>query len=409
MKNRLIDGIKYWGQVLFIPIYWLSFLTPRNQNIWLFGSTFGNRFADNPKYLYLYANQYKKNEIRPIWITHNKDVVQFLNDKNYEAYYYRSLKGIYYCLKGKVYIFDNYSKDISFWLSGGATKVNLWHGVGNKKINYDNKFDKVRHPKNNWEKFKTYLRRMSDEKPSHYILATSPVKTKIFMSAFRVTRSHIIEAGLPRNDVLLDSELQNLYTEKERELINFITNRKKNNLRINCYMPTFRGSEIELFSVMDFDKFNDFLIQNNMIFLVKLHPKSIIANRFKDFNYSNIKYANADIDPYTFLRYVDILMTDYSSIYTDFMLLNRPVVGFYYDYDFYSQDTRECYFDFDEYMPELKAHNMEELMEVIKKVMIQDVCAQNRIKSRNRMFATSNELACGNIYNQIQNIVDGEK
>lgn len=405
MKNKVIDGIKYWGQVLLIPIYWLSFLTPRDKNIWLFGSTFGNRFADNPKYLYLYANQYKKDEIRPIWITHNKDVVQFLNDKNYEAYYYRSLKGIYFCLSGKVYVFDNYSKDISFWLSGGATKVNLWHGVGNKKINYDNKFDKVRHPKNNWEKFKTYLRRMSDEKPSHYVLATSPVKTQIFMSAFRVTKSHIIEAGLPRNDVLLESKLQNLYTEKEKKLLDFITNKKKNNLKIICYMPTFRESEIELFSVMNFDKFNEFLEKNNMIFLVKLHPKSTIINKFKDFKYSNIKYADADIDPYIFLKHVDILTTDYSSIYTDFMLLNRPVVGFYYDYDSYSQDTRECYFDFDVYMPEQKAYNMDELMESILSVMNEDRYFENRIKSKNRMFAISNELACEKIYNAIRNII----
>lgn len=405
MRKKLIDGIKYWGQVLLLPIYWISFLTPRDKNIWLFGSTFGNRFADNPKYLYLYANQNQKNEIRPIWITHNKDVVQFLNGKNYEVYYYRSLKGIYYCLRGKVYIFDNYSKDISFWLSGGATKVNLWHGVGNKKINYDNKFDKVRHPKNNWEKFKTFLRRMSDEKPSHYVLATSPVKTKIFMSAFRVAQSHIIEAGLPRNDALLDPEFQNLYNEKEKELITSITNWRKKNLQVNCYMPTFRNSETKLFSVMNFDKFNHFLVQNNMIFLVKLHPKSIIANKFKEFNYSNIKYVDANIDPYTFLQLVDILTTDYSSIYTDFMLLNRPVVGFYYDYDSYSQDTRECYFDFDEYMPELKAYNMDELIEVIKRVMLEDICLKNRIKSRDRMFATPNELACEKVYNKIYRII----
>ena len=66
-------------------------------------------------------------------------------------------------------IIDNYSKDINFWLSGGALKVNLWHGVGNKCINYDNLHDCVRHPKDTWERFKYFPRRLSDEKPSHYI------------------------------------------------------------------------------------------------------------------------------------------------------------------------------------------------------------------------------------------------
>ena len=47
--KKFLEGIKYWGQLLLLPIYWFSFLFPRNKNIWLFGSTFGRRFADNPR------------------------------------------------------------------------------------------------------------------------------------------------------------------------------------------------------------------------------------------------------------------------------------------------------------------------------------------------------------------------
>ena len=63
MSNKAINRVKYWGQLLGLPIYWLSFCVPRKKNIWLFGSTFGRRFADNPRYLYLYASQHK-DEIR---------------------------------------------------------------------------------------------------------------------------------------------------------------------------------------------------------------------------------------------------------------------------------------------------------------------------------------------------------
>ena len=80
--------IKYWAQVFLLPIYWLSFITIRSKKIYLFGSSFGNRFADNPKYLYLYAAQHKKDTVRPIWISHKKDIVDMLRDNNYEAYYY---------------------------------------------------------------------------------------------------------------------------------------------------------------------------------------------------------------------------------------------------------------------------------------------------------------------------------
>ena len=126
----MIDRWKYWGQLLLLPIYWCSFLVPRDRKIWLFGSTFGRRFADNPRYLYLYISQHKKKYgIRPIWISHNREIVSFLEKNGYEAYYYHSLRGIWYALRGKVYLYDNYSKDINFWQSGGAVKVNLWHGI----------------------------------------------------------------------------------------------------------------------------------------------------------------------------------------------------------------------------------------------------------------------------------------
>ncbi|MDE6420890.1 MAG: hypothetical protein K2K87_10230, partial [Lachnospiraceae bacterium] len=69
MKRKAVNGIKYWGQLLLLPIYWLSFLMPRDKNIWLFGSTFGRRFSENPRYLYLYACQHREeNGLRPIWI-----------------------------------------------------------------------------------------------------------------------------------------------------------------------------------------------------------------------------------------------------------------------------------------------------------------------------------------------------
>ncbi|MCI8752961.1 MAG: hypothetical protein HFH66_16780, partial [Lachnospiraceae bacterium] len=46
---KIINWFKYWGQLLLLPVYWMSFLVPRDRKLWLFGSTFGRRFADNPK------------------------------------------------------------------------------------------------------------------------------------------------------------------------------------------------------------------------------------------------------------------------------------------------------------------------------------------------------------------------
>lgn len=409
MWKRLMKGIKYWGQVFMLPIYWFSFITPRSKRIWLFGSTFGKRFADNPRYLYLYFNQYKKSEVRPIWITKDKSIVELLNKNGVEAYYHHSMKGIWYCLRGSVYIFDNYSKDISFWLSGGAIKVNLWHGSGNKKTNYDNKFDTVRHPRNRWEKFKTALRRMSDEKPYHFTLATSPMMAEIFVSAFNTNIEHIILDGYPRNDVLFHEKIKNIYSNMEQDTVNNVKEYISNGNKIILYMPTFRDSEKLFFNVMNLKEFNRYLSERNFIFFTKLHPKSKLREEFQKVEFSNIKNINADVDPYTILKYTDLLVTDYSSIYSDFLMLNRPSVLFPYDFDEYSKDTRECYFEYDDYMPEIKAYTMDQLMKYIDKVLENDDSEEGRILLRNRIFQYYDGDSSERLFDKIKVITSNKK
>lgn len=387
MANKIINGCKYWGQLFLLPVYWLSFLFPRNKNIWLFGSTFGRRFADNPRYMYLYMSQNRQElGIRPIWISHKKDIVSFLCENGYEAYYYHSLKGIWYALRGKVYLFDNYSKDINFWQSGGAVKVNLWHGIPLKKIQADNIFDKFRHPKNAWESWKNFPRTMSDEKPHHYVLTTSEFLKPIFESAFRT--KNVLINGYPRNESMLSASLENLYTVLEQGLLDEIKTRTaKEKLRMVYYMPTFRDSETKFFDVVDIKKFNEYLEESNLLFCAKLHPKSKLRKEFEKISGGNVIVIDADTDPYVFIGVSDMLITDYSSIYFDYILSGKPVLFFDYDLQEYLKDSREMYFHYEEYTPGLKAESVEALQQGILDTLDgKDVYREQREKMIEKMF-----------------------
>ncbi len=408
MRKKLTERIKYWSQLFLLPVYGFSFLVPRSKRVWAFGCTFGKRFSENPRYLYLYASQNTTDRIRPIWISHNKQIVRFLQEYKYEAYYYRSWKGIWYSLRAKVYIFDNYSKDINFWLSGGAVKINLWHGSGNKKTNHDNVFDKIRHPKNSWEKWCTWLRRLSDEKPNHYTLATSDTMAEIFTSAFNTDLKHIIVEGYPRNDMLFERKescITNLCTQMEQKLLLKIEELKERKQKIAAYMPTFRDSEKVFFEVMDLKKFNDFLQRKNITVITKLHPKSKLKKEFERIHYSNILNADAEIDIYSFLKKVDLLITDYSSVYSDYMLLNRPVIAFHYDWELYSENTRDSYIEHDAYMPERKAKTMPELMECMEKVLENDSFQEKRLESRARIFQTVDGKSSVRLFEKINKLI----
>lgn len=399
MIIKITDRLKYWGQLLLLPVYWLSFLVPRNKKIWLFGSTFGRRFADNPRYLYLYVSQHKEElSIRPIWISHNEDVVKMLNSKGYEAYMYHSLKGIWFALRGKLYLFDNYSKDINFWQSGGAMKVNLWHGIPLKKIQHDNVFDKFRHPKNIWEKLRNFPRNISDEKPNHYVLTTSENLREIFSSAFKT--KNVLVSGYPRNQVLISDDIKNVYLDEEKrdkkKIISFL-NKKNNgkNKRMIFYMPTFRESETLFFENFDKNDFQKFLAENTLLFCIKLHPKSKLNEEFKNIQSENIMVINKDADPYIFLKLADVLITDYSSIYFDYLLLDRPIIFFAYDLKEYLSDSREMYFDYDKFTPGEKVWDYQGLKNSIVKIIENNSDYQKsysyfRKKIRKKVFDENN-------------------
>lgn len=427
---KITEAFKYWSQLLLLPLYWLSFLIPRNKRIWLFGSTFGRRFADNPKYLYLYMSQHRdKLKIRPVWISHDKKIVKFLNKNGYEAYYYHSLKGIILALRGRVYLFDNYSKDINFWQSGGALKVNMWHGIPLKKIQADNVFDKFRHPRNKWEKFKNFPRNLSDEKPNHCVLATSQFLLPIFASAFNT--DNVLISGYPRNDVLIADKkkyknIKNLLTVSEKKTIhkikqflNFEYVSRNNNSNNNggssnkmaLYMPTFRESELKFFNIVDIDKFQQFLEDKHILFCVKLHPKSKLRERFVAINADNILIIDADDDPYVFLELSDMLVTDYSSIYFDYLLLDKPIIFFNYDLEEYLNNSREMYFDYDEFTPGEKVQDQIGLERAMSDVVSSNEVYDDsyklfRDKISDKVFDSKDRMGCPIFINKIIHLLN---
>ena len=145
--------------------------------------------------------------------------------------------------------------------------------------------------------------------------------------------------GFPRLD-LLDKPV----ISKE-QLLKDLFNTTDSEAQIGIYMPTFRYEledktimdkikEGNFFAFEDFDgeKLNTELAKRHQYLIVKLHPYEmrLFAN-FKS-NYSNIAFLNNDYlfdhnyDLYELLGDTDFLMTDFSSIYFDYLHLNKPIV-----------------------------------------------------------------------------------
>ena len=192
---------------------------------------------------------------------------------------------------------------------------------------------------------------------------------------------------------------------QEQKLICSIDEWKEQGQKIIGYLPTFRSSESKFFEVCDLDDLNAFFKANDMMLVCKLHPKSRCKDTFERMDYSNIYVVPTEVDVNAFLGQIDLLIADYSSAYSDYMLLDRPVVAFHYDYEEYAKDTRDAYFDFDEYMPERKACSGEELKQAVLDVLEEDASLEERRKFRENLFKNVDGEASRRVVEALKRII----
>lgn len=361
--------------ILFRPFQYVgllfSYLTPRNINRWCFGAS----FSGNAKYLFIYMSRESKKDC--IWIG-EKNEVKRLRRLGLKAYNRSSCRGLYYLLTSGVYVFNSYVANVGLYTMGRAKRVNLWHGVGLKNIEYNIKVGPVAkryHAKG----FINKLRYLNFRIKPDVFLSTSPMMTNHFSACFQIKKDFIIEGIYPRCEVLTQGS-----DYAERYISDYENNECKNLVKkiksysyTYIYMPTFRDSGEDFIGRFGFDMalLNDVLKQNNRLFILKLHPDT----RLKlDTQYSNIIQMGNSFDLYPVLPFTDCLITDYSSIYFDYILMReKHVILFTPDYDEYVNSNRDLAFPYDEYTKGIKANDFPELLEIIKqpsdKILMPDI------------------------------------
>lgn len=363
-SNRNYTDIIYRLISLFLgyPLLLLSYLIPRSKRKWVLGYKVG--FTDNVKYLYRYLYKYEKTVI-PIWISSNKSEILLLREKGINAYYRWSLYGLYHCLTSYYYIFSSHLSDINYWTSGGCFAINLWHGVGIKKIEFattvgidtkiyvKNIFNRILFP---------YLFRKPD-----LFLSTSVFMSMHFSKCFQIDIRKCLNLGYPRCELFfLNANLIKKYVEEyEPQGVNRLIKDIQEFSHTIIYMPTFRDdqSDFMLASGINLDLLNDFLEKRDELFLFKLHPATVVSNVSSIF--SNIRFLDKDVDVYPILPFTDLLITDYSSIFYDYLLLDKGIVLFPFDYEKYICQCRDLAFDFDDYTPGVRAYSFDSLMEIL--------------------------------------------
>lgn len=333
----------------------INTVTPKKKNRIIFFTNIPN-FIDNNRALfeYLVANNYNRKYL----IYYSSPDPKFITQKEKNIRHVSPYFGAVLFLFSKYCFYDAGTFKIK--PTSKQIVISIWHGTPLKKIgrSVENSIKLDRY--NDFSK----------------IICTSSNLVPIFKKAFECTEVDIIVMGYPRNDYLFNKSNYlgyfNIDKEKYSKLILWMPTFKKS--LNNRYIDVANYSEdawlFPFSSDIDYTRLDLFLKKINTYLVIKLHPLSI-QNKYNYPSYENMKIIkNADLQRinlhnYKFVSSFDALITDYSSVYFDFLLLDRPIGFIINDINSYSDNRGFSFSNPLSMMPGLKISNAMEFYKFI--------------------------------------------
>ncbi len=369
------------SRVVLLPLYLLSGLVPRHSNRWVFGSWGGQRYADNAAAFFEYCREHLDHQCELVWISHRAAVVREVRASGARAYLAWSPAGLWLCATAGLHLFDCFAKDTNFWVSGGALRINLWSGVPLKSFERDidnpgNRYFRLFHGP--WyERLVLGLMMPWHVQRPDLIIATSAQHADIVAHAFNVPAQRIAVTGYPRNISLL-SPSPSLHLPAS--FANGLAAGRKQIV----YLPTFRDSG-RCFLDFDWGQLDTQLTSLEADLFIKFHPLDASA---VPKGLSRVHSLARDVDIYPLLSQSHVLISDYSSVIWDFMLLGRPIIYFVPDHEEFQAESRRLMFDLDEIAVGPVCRNFPDLLAALAEVTAPDY-ADWRATSRGQAILAS--------------------
>lgn len=286
----------------------------------------------------------------------------------------------------------------------GQYFVNLWHGAIIKKLGHmwskeeGGRFDGV------------FVN-------ADLTTCTSEFQRGVLSLCFNVPMWKMSVVGLPRNDMVLRAN-------KSRDNVARIV--PGNYKKIIMYCPTHRKAEGKntvqesCWSYQDFvqkyltEDFIAYLKKNGIKLVVKLHPfeEKFIQTLEDNCQDSPVFYMTGELldqkglDLYDLLGGVDLLITDYSSMYIDYLIAERPIIYITNDLEEYSK-TRGFVFDmYEDLTPGPKVEDYQQLMSEIDASFL-DPAYYREQRGRARQLLNVQQEPCSQDIIEMMKQVDG--
>lgn len=274
--------------------------------------------------------------------------------------------------------------------------INTWHGTPLKTMGFDMPDGNVSAA----NAVRAFLQ-------ADYLMSPSSFQTEMYTRAYKmegIFEGKIVECGQVRNDFLKSTDRQELLTTLEKHGVDVDHNKK-----IILYAPTWKGTDFSNPEV-GVDEYRSFLtfMDENMDgneYQVLVKPHQIVYKFLKDQGAMDSRMIPATIDTNQLLSQVDILISDYSSIYFDFLKTGRPILFYIPDVEAY-KDYRNMYFTLEQ-LPGPYTKSIQELAQWIGDI--------DKVQSQyKKIYKTTAKWACGHDKGNsgaklLQAVLDGKK
>ncbi len=346
-------------------------------------------FTDNIRafYDYMIENQINEN-YRLIWVVHNprkyqkkihEENVRFISRFHIGIH----IKAMYYNAVSKWFVVSHYGWPI-IWQPAQIV-INTNHGVYGLKKAYSVK-----------------------RKCCDYALCCSEYIADEVKRLFHLDQNHCLIIGIPRLDMLYKHHdyVHKLFDDirDDKIILSMETYRQtkswKDSDKVNPFALNIISSSVELAEL------NDFLKQQHCVLIIKIHHlqdmkfiSSVQLDHIRYITDEDLLRSNVQVNQ--LLENADVLLTDYSSVFYDYLLLNRPIGFMVRDMEDYSRGFLSD--DPLSEMPGEKIYTLPQLKKFIANCNMNiDLYEDERNRIKKKVYKYNDSNNCERLWNFIE-------
>ncbi|HDK5726473.1 TPA: CDP-glycerol glycerophosphotransferase family protein, partial [Staphylococcus pseudintermedius] len=327
----------------------------------------GKSITDSPYAIFLGLNAHETfSNYQHIWVVDHPDTLVFYQEKfkvfQNVSFVIKESNEYLKALTESKFLINNATFPAYFTKKPEQVYINTWHGTPLKHMGFD--------VKNN---LKGSQNTMKNFLASDYMISPNAHTTNIFKHAFKLDglySGEILEIGYPRIDLTI-----NTTANEAREYLAEHLNLKKNPIILYC--PTWRGKNVNDPENSLLNVFEEIKLLNQKLphqVLVKVHP--FVYSKAKEMPELKPYLVPDFLDTNQLMPAVDLMITDYSSIFFDFLVTDKPIVFYVPDLDKY-QNERGVYIDLCA-LPGPVADNIQDVITLVSNESYKDADVQEK-------------------------------